>query len=70
MNECLDPDIARANAEHDSKFHVSDFREYRFLRIRSSWNERNAVLGKKLTEHAIEKWQKSGGKVKAGTAGL
>jgi hypothetical protein len=70
MNTQQDLDIARANAEHDAKFHVSDFREYRFLRIRSSWNERHAVMGKKLTDHAIEKWQKSGGeaavKIKCG----
>jgi hypothetical protein len=62
MSEQLSSYIARANAEHDARFHVTDYREYRFLRIRSSWNERHAVMGKKLTDHAIEKWQKSGGK--------
>ena len=68
MSEQLSPDIARANAEHDARFHVKDPYEYRFLRIRSSWNERHAVLGKKLTDHAIDKWQKSGGKIKLPSA--
>ena len=64
MSQHLDPDIARANAEHDAKFHVKDPYEYRFLRIRPSWNERHAVMGKKLTDRAIEGYQRGGGKVR------
>ena len=60
MGESGSLDIARANAEHDARFHVKSFYEYRFLRIRSSWNERHAVMGKKLTDGVIKKYQKGG----------
>jgi hypothetical protein len=52
--------LTEANRRHDQKFGISRISEYWGKSIRSTWNERHALMGKPLTDRKIAKYQEEG----------